>query len=80
MIPATTQYGPPSHVEAEAHNAMDRVPGLDTPWPDARRWAITRRLLALWRWEHERGPDSDAACNARKSLQNRAAALGVEVL
>lgn len=56
------------------------IPGLATPWPDHRRYAITRRLFALWRWEHERGEGSEAARNARTSLINRAAALGVEVL
>lgn len=57
----------------------DEVPGLATPWPDARKFAVTRRLLALWRWEWERGEDSEAAKNARKSLENRLAGLGVEL-
>lgn len=59
---------------------MNEIPGLDTPWPEPRHWPITRRLLALWRWEAERGEDSLAAHNARRSIENRAAALGVEVL
>jgi hypothetical protein len=56
------------------------LPGLATPGPDPKHYPVTRRLLAYGRWEHERGPDSDAARNARMSLINRAAALGVEVL
>lgn len=51
------------------------VPGCATPWPHPRRFPTVRRLLALWRWEYERGPDSDAAQNARRSLVNRTAAL-----
>lgn len=58
----------------------DALPGLFGPWPDARRFPITRRLFALWRWEHERGVDSDSARNARRSVETRAAALGVDVL
>jgi hypothetical protein len=53
------------------------IPGLATPWPDARRFPVTRRLLALWRWEWERGPDSEAACNARRSVEERVAPLGI---
>jgi len=56
------------------------VPGLATPWPDPRKYSVTRRLLALWRWEWERGEDSDAARNARTSLVNRTAGLGVDIL
>jgi hypothetical protein len=56
------------------------LPGLATPWPDPRHFPVTRRLLAMWRWEWERGEDSEAARNARKSLENRVAGLGVEVL
>jgi hypothetical protein len=67
--------------DAEAHNAMSgEAPGLATPWPDPRRWSVTRRLLAMWRWEWERGPDSDAARNARRSVEVRTEVLGVEVL
>jgi hypothetical protein len=54
------------------------IPGLASPWPDPRRYPVTRRLLALWRWEAERGPDSEAANNARRSLVNRTAALTEE--
>lgn len=57
----------------------NEVPGLATPWPEHRRWSVTRRLLALWRWEWERGEDSEAAKNARKSIENRLAGLGVEL-
>ena len=56
------------------------LPGLATPWPNPRTFPVTRRLLALWRWEWERGPNSEAAKNARTALVNRVAALGVEVL
>lgn len=56
------------------------LPGLATPWPDPRRYAVTRRLLAYWRWAWERGEDSEAARNARRSLENRVASLNVEVL
>lgn len=58
---------------------MDEAPGLGTPWPEHRRFPVTRRLLALWRWEWERGADSQAANNARKSLETRLAGLGVEL-
>lgn len=51
------------------------APGCATPWPNPKRYSVTRRLLALWRWEWERGPESDAAVNARRSLVNRTAAL-----
>lgn len=51
------------------------APGCGVPWPDPRRYPVVRRLLALWRWEYERGPESDAAQNARRSLVNRTAAL-----
>jgi hypothetical protein len=51
------------------------APGCGVPWPDPRRYPVTRRLLALWRWEWERGPDSDAATNARQSLVNRTAGI-----
>lgn len=51
------------------------APGCGVPWPCPRRYRVTRRLLALWRWEWERGPDSEAATNARRSLVNRTAAL-----
>lgn len=51
------------------------APGCATPWPDPRRWSVTRRLLALWRWEYERGPDSVAATNARRSLSTRTAGM-----
>jgi hypothetical protein len=51
------------------------VPGCAVPWPHPKRWSVTRRLLALWRWEHERGPDSDAANNARRSLRDRTSAI-----
>jgi hypothetical protein len=65
----------------DPHNIMAKsLPGLATPWPDPRRYAVTRRLLALWRWEWERGPDSTAARNARASLEARTEALGVDVL
>lgn len=57
----------------------DEVPGLATPWPNPRKFAVTRRLLALWRWEWERGEDSEAAANARRSIENRLAGLGVEL-
>lgn len=57
----------------------NQFPGLDTPWPDAKKFKVTRRLLALWRWEWERGADSLAAQNARRSLENRLAGLGVEL-
>lgn len=56
---------------------MQEVSGLATPWPTVPRWSVTRRLLALWRWEHERGKDSEAARNARKSLETKLAGLGV---
>jgi hypothetical protein len=56
------------------------IPGLDAPWPNPKRFPVSRRLLAYWRWAEERGEDSDAARNARKSIENRVAALGVEVL
>lgn len=59
---------------------MNDVPGLAGPWPNPLRYPVTRRLLALWRWEHERGENSEAAHNARKSLLNRTAALPVSVL
>jgi hypothetical protein len=68
-----------THLEAEAHNAMEPVPGLATPWPHPKRFPITRRLFAWWRWEHERGPESDAARNAHTSLANRVAVLGVDI-
>ncbi len=55
------------------------LPGLHTPWPDHRRWACTRRLLSAWLWAYERGEDSEAARNARKSLDNRLAGLGIEL-
>lgn len=58
---------------------MEPVPGLATPWPDPRKFPVTRRLMAYWRWEHERGEGSEAARNARRSVENRAATLGVEV-
>lgn len=51
------------------------APGCATPWPNPRRYPVVRRLLALWRWEYERGPDSEAARNARRSLVNRTAGL-----
>ncbi len=54
--------------------------GLATPWPNPKRFVVTRRLLAYWRWAGERGEDSPSARNARTSLENRTAALGVEVL
>lgn len=57
----------------------DPEQGLASPWPDARRFPCTRRLLAMWRWEWERGPGSEAATNARKSLESRLAGLGVEL-
>ncbi len=56
------------------------VPGLAAPWPDARRYPVTRRLLALWRWDAERGADSEAVRNAAASLSRRTAGLGVDVL
>ncbi len=71
-----------STLHADLRNArvLHRViPGLATPWPPHRRWPVTRRLLALWRWEAERGEDSDAARNARTSLRNRIAKLGVDI-
>lgn len=52
--------------------------GLQTPWPDPRVWSVTRRLLASWRWEAERGPDSIAAQNARASVEHRVEGLGVD--
>jgi hypothetical protein len=55
----------------------DETPGLASPWPDARRYPVTRRLLALWRWEAARGPDSETARNALRSLSDRVAGLGV---
>lgn len=66
--------------EPDTKDMAKSLPGLATPWPNPRRWPVTRRLLALWRWEWERGPQSDAAQNARRSVENRVAALGVEVL
>jgi hypothetical protein len=57
----------------------DDIPGLAGPWPDHRRWSVTRRLLAHWRWEAERGEDSEAAKNSRKSIEQRTEALGIEV-
>ena len=53
--------------------------GLATPWPDPKRYAVTRRLLAMWRWEAERGEDSEAARNARASLVARVGELGVSL-
>lgn len=55
---------------------MVTAQGLQTPWPSPKAWPVTRRLLAMWRWEHERGPDSEAACNARRSLQERTESIG----
>lgn len=63
-----------------AGGPVTHVPGLDTPWPDARVWPVTRRLFAWWRWCWERGVDSVAARNALNSIRNRAAALRVEVV
>lgn len=57
----------------------DEMPGLATPWPDRHKFANTRRLLAAWRWEWERGPDSDAARNAYKSIQEHTAPLTAEL-
>ena len=57
------------------HEMAKSLPGLATPWPDPRVWSVTRRLLALSRWEIERGPESDAAKNARSSLCERTAGL-----
>lgn len=67
-------------MEPEPHEMAKSLPGLGTPWPNPRKYAVTRRLLALWRWEWERGEHSEAAKNARRSLENRVAALGIEVL
>ena len=67
-------------MEPTTNDMAKSLPGLATPWPNPRTFPVTRRLLALWRWEWERGPNSEAAKNARTSLQNRVAGLGVEVL
>lgn len=60
------------------------IPRIPPPpggtWPNHKRYPIARRLFALWRWEHERGPDSIEASNARKSIENRGAALGIDIL
>jgi len=53
------------------------APGTSTPWPRVPRWSVTRRLLAAWRWEWERGENSEAARNAWASIERRLAALGV---
>lgn len=66
--------------EPQQHEMAKSLPGLATPWPEPRRWPVTRRLLAMWRWEWERGAHSDAAKNARRSLECRVAGLGVDVL
>lgn len=60
--------------------ADSTIPGLASPWPCPRRFAVTRRLFAYWRWEAERGEHSQAATNARNSIRNRVAGLDVEVL
>lgn len=60
--------------------ASEEVPGLATPWPSRNIYPVTRRLLAYWRWAWERGEDSEAARNARHSIEDRVAGLGVEVL
>lgn len=57
----------------------EAVPGLATPWPDKRKWPITRRLLAAWRWEHEKGPHDVATRNAYNSVTCKAP-LGADVL
>lgn len=54
--------------------------GLATPWPDKRKWEVTRRLLAAWRWHHEYGPANPATINAYNSVQRRAAEVGADVL
>ncbi len=59
--------------------AESGVAGLATPWPEPRRWPMARRLLACWRWESERGEDSDAVKNARASLAERTRSLGISV-
>lgn len=66
--------------EQPEEDPVNEVPGLASPWPNPHRYPITRRLLALWRWEWERGENSEAAYNARRSLENRTAGIGVEVL
>lgn len=67
-------------MQRERSRLSPTAQGLDGPWPNPLRFPVTRRLLALWRWEYERGPDSDAAKNARRSVENRTAALGITVL
>lgn len=55
------------------------LPGLAGPWPDRRKWPVTRRLLAAWRWEYERGPRDIATRNAYNSVTAHAP-LGADVL
>lgn len=59
---------------------VEDLPGLATPWPHRTRFANTRRLLAAWRWQWERGEDSEAAKNAFNSIREHTATLGVEVI
>jgi hypothetical protein len=54
--------------EPKGPSMAKSLPGLGTPWPDRRVWSITRRLLALWRWEWEKGEDSTEAANTRASI------------
>jgi hypothetical protein len=69
-----------AELDSDMPSAAVQAPGLATPWPNPKRFPVTRRLLAYWRWEAERGEDSEAARNARTSLVNRTAGIGVEVL
>lgn len=54
------------------------LPGLATPWPHRVKFANTRRLLAMWRWEWERGQDDSAAVNARASVLEHTAKVREE--